>query len=172
MSASADKDKSDRILAAVRERKKEQVVDVDEEKFKLVIFTLRGDHYAFHGNDIKEILTYEEPNYVPGAPDYIYGIINVRGDIESVINIHKFMGMPDTEPTGQSRIAIAAKDDIRSGILVDTVEDVVDVPASSIKPPISTLNESLREFVTGELDYNSRNITLLDVGNIFSRIAV
>ena len=78
------------------------VIRVEEEKIKLVIFSLRGDYYAFYGKQVKEILRFREITYVPGCPDYIMGIINVRGDIESVLNLHLMMGIPETEQTRTS----------------------------------------------------------------------
>ncbi len=172
-SITANDKKSDSILEEVKKRRGGvKVVDVDEEKVKLVIFSLQKDYYAFYGSDIKEILPPVKITYIPGSPDFIIGVINLRGDIESVINIHKFMGLPAGKPADSNRITIAEKDGIRSGILVDSVEDVIDIPISSIKPPISTLNDSIKEFVAGETTCNNMNVTLLDVGKIFKKVTV
>ncbi len=171
MTKEIDKNKSDHILAEVKQRKKKgEIVDVTEEKIKLVIFSLLDDYYAIYGNDIKEILLVEKITFVPGSPDYILGIINVRGDIESVLNINKLIGLPDCKIDKSSRIVIASNVDMRSGILVDSVIDVVDVPKRSITPPISTLGEALKAFVVGEVVYGDKSITQLDITKIFERI--
>lgn len=168
-----DKNKSDLILEEIKRRKsREKIVDVEEEKIKLVIFSLLDDHYAFYGDDVKEILPLVNIYYVPGSPDFILGVINIRGDIESVININKFLGLPDSKRTQQSRVAVASSENVRSGILVDSIEEVIDVPKSSIKPPLSSLDNLKKEFVSGEMSYNGKNITILDVGGIFKKIAV
>ena len=173
MSAATNKEKSERILAEVARRKKQdKIVDVDEKNIKLVIFSLVGDYYAFPGEDIKEILPWEQSTYVPGSPDVILGIINVRGEIESVFNIHKFLGFSDAEHTPSSRIVIANTKSIRSGVLVDSVEDVADVPESTIKPPVATLHQSIKDFVVGETIHNNRNVTLLNVEKILANLAV
>jgi purine-binding chemotaxis protein CheW len=109
--------------------------------------------------------------YVPGSPDFILGVINIRGDIESVIAINKFLGLSEPGVTQSSRIAIASTEEMRSGVLVDSIEDVVDIPVSALKLPIATLDQSQKEFVAGEFTYNEKNITLLDIGKIFGRIA-
>ncbi|MGR3220675.1 MAG: chemotaxis protein CheW [Candidatus Anammoxibacter sp.] len=166
-----NKNKKDLILDEVKRRKSEEkIVDVEEEKVKLVIFSLTGNFYAFYGDSVKEILIAGKITYVPGSSDFIHGIINVRGDIESVLNIHRLLGLPDGKTTNNSRIAIAEKDGVRSGILVDSVDDVVDIPKDSIKPPISTLSDSVQQFVIGEVAYNNKNITILDTGKIFEKI--
>lgn len=168
-----DKKKSDLILNEIENRRlKGKIVDVEEEKVKLVIFLLSGDYYAFYGGDVKEILPQTNIFYVPGSPDFITGVINVRGDIDSVIDIKKLLGLPDSKDTQKSRIAIAVIGNMRSGVLLDAIEDVIDVPVSLIKPPLSTLEGSKKDFIAGELFYNNRNITILDLGKIFGKITV
>ena len=168
-----EKRKSDIILEEViKRRDREKIVDVEEERTKIVIFSLVQDYYGFYGDDVKEILPLVNIYYVPGSPDFILGVVNIRGDIESVLNINKFLGLPDSKQTKHSRIAVAAKNNMRSGILVDSIVDVIDVPVSSIKPPLSTLNSSIKDFVSGEMLYENKNVTLLDVEKIFGKIIV
>ncbi|HWP46417.1 MAG TPA: chemotaxis protein CheW [Candidatus Limnocylindrales bacterium] len=171
MSPEIDKNKSDFILAEVKKLKsQEKILDPEEEKVKLVIFTLAGDYYAFQGEEVKEILPVGKITYVPGSPEVILGILNVRGDIESVLDIHKLMELPSSKITPASRIIIAAKGDIRSGIQVDSVEDVVDIPKSSIQPPLATLHHSIREFAIGQTIYRDRTTVFLSVGKIFEKL--
>ena len=166
-----DFQKSDRILSEVLKRENRiGKVEIEEEKTEIVIFSLGKAYYAFYGEDVKEILPYEKITYVPGSPDTIYGIINVRGDIESVVNIHKLMNLPDARFVRNTRILIAAKNGIRSGILVDSVEDVLVLSLSTINPPISTIDKSIKSFVIGETAYRDKSVTVFDVGNIFQKI--
>ncbi len=171
MTKGINKNKCDQILSQVKERKrKEKIVDVTEEKTKLVIFSLLDDYYAIRGNEIKEIILVDKITFVPGSPDYILGIINVRGDIESVLNLNKLLGLPDSKIDKDNRIIVASSLEMRSGILVDSVSDVVDIPKSSITPPISTLGETLKDFVVGEAVYGDKSITQLDIIKIFESI--
>lgn len=166
-----DQFKSDRILEEIRRRKRQDaVVGVEESKTKLVIFTLGTNHYALFGEDVKEILSALKIYPVPGTPQFILGIINVRGDIQSVIDINLFMGLKPTETADHSRIIIAERGGVRSGILVDSVEDVLDVPHTAIQSAISTLNDSVRYFVAGELSYKHYNVTVLDAGKLFEKM--
>jgi len=168
-----NKKRTELILEELKKRKgKEATVDVEAESVKLVIFMLRDGQYAFPGADVKEILPLTDIFPVPGAPDFIPGVINNRGDIESVISLNKFLGIPDSDKTAASRIAMASKAGLRSGILVDAVIDVVDVPLTSIKPPLSTLEGVIKDLVTGEVTYNDRNVVMLDVGRLFEKLAV
>ncbi|MHB8828116.1 MAG: chemotaxis protein CheW [Syntrophales bacterium] len=165
--------KCDLILEGIMRRKEqERTVDVEEKKVKVVIFSLHGDFYAFYGEYIKEILPLLPVYYVPGSPEFIPGVVNVRGEIESVININRFLGLPDSANSPGSRIALAVADGIRSGILIDSIEEVLDIPASLVTPPLDTLEKSIKEFVSGEFTHKSKLITILDIGKIFGKITL
>ena len=173
MGEEIEKKKSDRILEAIKQRLDEkQTIQVEEKKVELVVFTLTDAYYAFYGADVKEILSVLTIYFVPGTPRYILGIINVRGDIQSVLNVRTFLNIPEKEiAEGKGRIVIAEKNGVRSGVLVDSVVDVVEVPEESIKPAISTLTEEIRFFVVGETNYKEHNVVLLDIGKVFEKIS-
>lgn len=143
---------------------------VEEEQRKFVIFTLHDGFYAFAGEDVKEILPSLELFPVPGAPRDVPGLINNRGDIEAVIDLHGVLGLPGGVRAASNRIAITEKAGVRSGMLLDSVLDVVDVPSSAIKPPLATLDAASREVVAGEMLYQGRNVVLLDVRRILERL--
>ncbi len=171
--AAGEKNKSDLIIEEIMRRKENgSIVDVEEKKVKVVIFSLCDDSYAFYGEYIKEILPLMTIYYVPGAAEFIPGVINVRGEIESVININRFLGIQETVEAGSGRIALAVTNGLRSGILVDSIEEVLDIPVGSIKPPIDTLSKSVREFVAGEFIHQDKLVTILDIGKIFGKIAL
>jgi len=167
------KNKCDLILEGIMRRKEqERIVDVEEKKVKVVIFSLHGDLYVFYGEYIKEILPLLPIYPVPGSPEFIPGIINVRGEVESVININRFLGLPDSANSPSNRIALAVADGIRSGILIDSIEEVLDIPVSLITPPLNTLAKSIKEFVSGEFIHKDKLITILDIGKIFGKITL
>jgi len=164
--------KSERILREIKRRNTaKETLDVQEEHVKVVIFISGRSRYAFYGRDIKEILPPCPISWVPGLPDYLPGLINVRGDIESVIDIRHFLGEKKTESVNYL-IAMAGREDFRSGVRIDTVEDVVDIPVSSIKPPLSTLGGVAHDLVIGEIEYSGKTVTLLDIGKLSAKISL
>jgi len=148
-----------------------RIVDVEEARVKIVIFSIAEELYAFYGADVREILPPAEISPVPGLPEFLPGLINVRGDVESVVDIRHFLQIP-SPPLLQGFIVLAAKDGVCSGVLVDAVIDVDDILVGDISPPLSTLEAGIREFIVGEFDYGARSVALLDVGNIFAKIAL
>lgn len=172
MSATEEKLKSEMILSELKRRQStKEVVDVEEERVKVVIFVCGENRYAFYGDDIREILPTCDISWVPCLPDYLPGLLNIRGDIESVIDIRHFLGEQQGS-NAKHLVAMAVKGDFHSGVMIDSIEDVVDIPLSSIKPPLTTLNGSARELVVGSIDYGGENISLLDVGKLATLITV
>ena len=143
---------------------------VEEEKSKYVIFTLHGTLYAFAGLEVKEILPAMEIFAVPGAPQTIPGVVNNRGDIEAVVDLHGVLGLARSAPAAANRIVMTEKAGVRAGMLVDSVVDVVDLTPGSIKPPLATLDDAARMLVSGETSYQGRSVVLLDVGRIFDTL--
>lgn len=172
MDPSQEQLKSEQILDELKRRQRTMdVVDVEEERVKLVIFSCVGNRYAFYGADIREILPSSEISWVPCLPEYLPGLINVRGDIESVINIRYFLG-EELSNRGKYLIAMAVKGDFHSGIMIDSIEDVVDIPVNTVHAPLATLSGVARDLVVGEMDYAGNMVTLLDIEKLAAKIAL
>lgn len=158
----------DQILAK-RQTARKEIVNVDEPVIKLVIFALGDDWFAFHGERIREILTKAAIFFVPGCPGSLEGVINVRGDIESVIRLNELLQAPLPEPGITSAILLGSGSAMNSGIRVDRVVDVIDIPQSFIQPPPVNLPEQLRPIVSGLLRFKERPVSVLDLEQIFSQ---
>lgn len=143
------------------------IINVDEPTTKLVIFVLGDDWFAFPGEQIKEVLSHNDVFFLPGCPPSLEGVINVRGDIESVINLQSTLRLPKALPAAGSRILLGQGSTMRSGIRVDRVEEVMDVLQSAIQPPPHTIPEHLQHIVVGILTFRDRRVTVLDLDRIF-----
>lgn len=157
----------DQVLTQ-RRSAQEVVVNVEEELTKLVVFVLDSQHYAFGGSSVTEILGPRQIHAVPGCPSSLIGVINVRGEIESVIRLHELLGISSARARTDTPILLGRSPSIRSGILVDGVVDVVDVPLSNILPPPSTLSEHLKIFVKGAFEMGGVTVTLLNMESVLS----
>ncbi len=163
------KEKQTQLVAeALEHRQTDTCVEAEIEMVELVVFMLNGDYYAIESRNVREILPYSPITSIPGCPDTIHGVFNVRGDIESVLSLHRLLGLNMSELATQSRILLARCEAICSGILVDSVEDVLRIESDLIKPPLTTLNPSIKSFaVGGETFYHEHYVTILDVKRIF-----
>jgi purine-binding chemotaxis protein CheW len=157
----------ERILAS-RRAEAGEVVNVDEPRLKLVIITLAGDWFAVVGDKVREILPDTPVFILPGCPPTLEGVINVRGEIEPVINLCGVLGYDRTAAPEGSRILLCRSEAMQSGLRVDAVEEVLDVPCSAIQPPPHTVAEERKALVAGIVALGDRMVTLLDLDRLLA----
>lgn len=162
--------RSDDIIAGARRAIMERDLDeTHEELLKIVIFKAGGQTYAFKGKDVTEILSGREVFPVPFLPEYIPGLINVRGDIEAAFDICSYIGGRKTD-ADKGLIVMVQNGIFRTGVIVDSIEDVLDVPVSTIEPPLSTLSGVLRDLVSGSVEFEWKSVAIIDVEKIAARM--
>jgi purine-binding chemotaxis protein CheW len=170
-SDSNPKEKTSRIVKQIKKirEKKGATGVIKEPLIILVIFEIRGAYFALKGLDVSEIIPIKKINPVPTAPKHILGLVNIRGEIESVLEIGDFLGLPAQERNLNNRIMILEKDSIRAGILASSVLDVIDIKKSQIRDAGSTLYHDFKDWVAGELDYDNHTVTLLNSLNVLRK---
>lgn len=142
--------------------------DAEIESVELLVFSLSERLFAFPGSDIREILPSAKVCFVPGCPPEIEGVVNVRGDIESLMTLYGALGLAAEKPGERWSILLGQAAGMRSGIRVDRVVDVVSVPKDSIRQPHTALSDTLRPLVTGILIYKGAAAAVLDLSRIFA----
>lgn len=152
---------------------RQAVVEVDAPPIKLVIFALGAAWFAFYGSHVREILPDTPVHFVPGCPPALEGVINVRGDIQTVIRLQLLLQLPapaaaSTSTAQGSAIILGRAGALDSGLRVDSVVDVVDIPASHLQPPPSNLADPLRPWVLGVLQFQDHPVTVLDVERLLT----
>ncbi|MEO5377382.1 MAG: chemotaxis protein CheW [Magnetococcus sp. DMHC-6] len=154
-------------LLALRVQAKKAVIELDAATVKLVIFALNDMLYAFHGHYIVEILPYREIFFVPGCPASIAGVIYLRGDIESVLRLAMVVGTEEQPLTRHTAILLGRTPQMQSGLRVDRVLEVMDIPENQIQPPLATFNEKILPWVDGVFTYTGQMVILLDLSRLF-----
>ncbi|MGE4278283.1 MAG: chemotaxis protein CheW [Magnetospirillum sp.] len=157
----------DQVLA-IRRGAAGPVVNVDEPLVKLVVFVLNGEWFAFHGERVKEVLSDFPVYFLPGCPPGLEGVINVRGDIESVLSLRTVLRYPAADADSASRILLGQGAEMRSGLRVDSVEEVMDVPQSLIQAPPHTIPDHLRPLVLGIVAFQGHMVTILDMDRLLA----
>jgi purine-binding chemotaxis protein CheW len=156
-------------LLALRRRASGEVENVDEPMIKLVIFRLGDGLWSLRGSEVGEILAQANIFFVPGCPDSIDGVINVRGDITSVMRLDNLLGLGRAEAGAKDAVLLCKAAGITTGIRVGEVLDVLDMPASSLLPPPINLADNLRHAVIGVFDFHAGNVTLVDLAPLLKR---
>ena len=157
-------------MAAVDEKKNDKPAEekTSEEVFQWVTFKLENEVYGVNVMQVQEVLRYTEIAPVPGAPDYVLGIINLRGNVVTVIDTRLKFGLMPAEVTDSSRIIIIEAEKQVVGILVDSVAEVVYLKASEIDPAPSVGTEESARFIQGVSNRKEDPLILVDLNKLLS----
>jgi purine-binding chemotaxis protein CheW len=133
-----------------------------------VTFRLDDETYGINVMQIQEVLRYTEIAPVPGAPNYVLGIINLRGNVVTVIDTRKRFGLPDSEVTDHTRIVVLEIEGQVIGILVDSVAEVVYLKQSEIETAPNVGNDESARFIQGVCNKNGELIILVEFEKMLS----
>ncbi len=135
---------------------------------QLVVFDLNEEAYGVDISQVREIIRMQEITRVPRAPDFIEGVINLRGKVIPVVDLRARFSMPSTERTEEHRICVVDVDGQDIGMVVDAVKEVSRIPSSSIEPPSSVITTNDSEYLTGIVKTDEKLIILLDIAKVIS----
>ncbi|MEJ5292629.1 MAG: chemotaxis protein CheW [Candidatus Methanosuratincola sp.] len=128
-----------------------------------ITFQLGKETYGIDVHQIKEIIKVRDYVRVPNSPEYVEGVINLRGLITPIVNLRTIFGMEDKDFDENSRIIMVELDSDVIGLIVDSVVGVITVPSNEIiKSPSLTNNES-NTFISGIIRTESQLIILINV---------
>lgn len=134
----------------------------DDPVLQYVTFKLDDETYGINVMRIQEVLRYTEIAPVPGAPDYVLGIINLRGNVVTVIDTRRRFGLRDAEVTDATRIVVIEAENQVMGVLVDSVAEVVYLRQSEIETAPNVGNEESARFIQGVCNKNGELIILVE----------
>lgn len=133
-----------------------------------VTFKLESETYGVNVMQVQEVLRVSEIASVPGAPDYVIGIINLRGNVVTVVDTRRRFGMSSKEMDDLSRIVIIETEDQVVGILVDSVSEVVEIPGSEIETAPNVGTEESAKYILGVTSRDSELLILVDLNKFLS----
>jgi purine-binding chemotaxis protein CheW len=143
-----------------------------EQMHQYLTFVLSGEVFAIGILAIKEIIEYAHLTAVPMTPPYVRGVINLRGAVVPVLDLSVRFGKEASPVTKRTCIVIievdvdGARHDV--GVVVDTVNAVLDIPASEIEPPPSFGAHIRTDFVLGMGKVNGKFVIVLDVNQVLA----
>lgn len=138
------------------------------EFLRWVTFQLDREIYGVNVMQVREVLRYSDIAPVPGAPAYVLGIINLRGNVVTVIDTRMRFGLPTAEVTENTRIMIIESEKQVIGILVDSVAEVVDLNTADIDDTPNVGTEESAKFICGVCNRNNELLILIDLNKLLS----
>jgi len=139
-----------------------------QEQIQCVTFTLEDETYGINVMQVQEVLREIEVAPVPGAPYYVIGIINLRGNVVSVIDARKRFGLPTIESSDLSRIIVIEVKQHIVGILVDSVAEVVDIKPEEIETAPNVGTDETSRYIDGVVSRGDKLLILVDLNKLLS----
>lgn len=138
------------------------------EQMQCVTFTLEDETYGIDVMQVQEVLREIEVAPVPGSPHYVTGIINLRGNVVSVIDARNRFGLPVKESTDLTRIIVIELQQHIIGILVDSVAEVVDIKRSEIETAPNVGTDDTSKYIDGVVSQDDKLLILVDLNRLLS----
>jgi len=135
---------------------------------QLVSFRLGVEEYGVSIMKVQEIIRMQEITRVPQMPEFIEGIINLRGNVIPIIDLRKRFGLAHGERTIDSRIVVVSVRNRIVGVIVDGVSEVLRISDENIEPPPPAVSTSGRDYIKGVGKLDKRLLILLEIDKILS----
>ena len=134
----------------------------------IVGFQVGRETYGVPITSLHEIVRVPEITAVPDAPDYLEGVINLRGKIVSVMDLRKRFGEKQATVKKHNRILVVEHSGRLAGLIVDSASEVLKIPADAVEPPPAVFQEGGLNCVTGLGKVNGRLVVLLDMSKLLA----
>ena len=135
---------------------------------QFISFSVGEEEYGLELLRVKEVIRVREITWLPKAPSFVKGIINLRGDVIPIIDLRDKFGLEPREQTAQTRVIVVEVEGRLMGMVVDSASQVVRIPADQIEPPPPVPGGFSQELITGVGKIDDRLIILLDADSIFT----
>ncbi|HKM40044.1 MAG TPA: chemotaxis protein CheW [bacterium] len=133
---------------------------------QFVVFRIGEENYGINISSVLEIIKEAKPTEVPLSSSHVKGVINLRGDIITVIELHQLLNIAERETTDDTRIIVVETEEQKMGVIVDEVIEVTVLSEEDIQPPPKVTSEISR-LVEGLAKQDERILMLLNLDSFF-----
>ncbi len=139
----------------------------EEKTLEMLSFLLGDELYAFDIYGVKEIVVPGRIFEAPTTPDYVRGIINLKGEVLPVIDLKQFLGISESVIDEDTRVIVVG-DKNKIGFLAEVVVDIIFIPASQIQPPLATIEKFKVDYFEGEVVFDERLLSVLNLDKLMN----
>lgn len=143
--------------------------EVAGERIEVVEFTLAQERYAVETRHVRDVYPLEQLTPVPCTPAFVLGIVNLRSEILSVIDIKKFFDLPEKGLTDLNKVIVLESASMRFGILADAIAGVRHIALADIQPSLPTLTGIREEYLKG---VTPGRTVILDAGKLLGDASI
>jgi purine-binding chemotaxis protein CheW len=140
----------------------------DDELLQLVTFNISNEEFGIDILKVQEIIRTMEITKVPRAPDFVEGVINLRGKVIPIIDLRKKFSMESRTHDKQTRIVVVELQGMIVGFVVDGVSEVLRIQSSTVEPPPAVVSGIGSEYISGVGKLEDRLLILIDLEKLLS----
>ena len=143
--------------------------EVNNELLQLVTFKLDVEEFGIDILRVQEIIRIMDITKVPNSPEFVEGVINLRGRVIPVINLRKRLMLPNLEKDNKTRVIVVELSDKTVGFIVDEVNEVLRIPKSITEPPPEMTAGIDSDYITSVGKLEDRLLILLDIEKLVDK---
>ncbi|SHF52067.1 chemotaxis protein CheW [Ornithinibacillus halophilus] len=133
---------------------------------KVIIFQLKAEEFAIPVQQVGSIERMQSITRVPGTSDFVKGVINLRGVVTPIIDLRIRLNIEARDYSDSTRIIIVEINNMEVGLIVDSANDVIDIPKSSIEPAPEIVGAVNNDYIKGVAKLENRLLILLDLSKV------
>lgn len=135
---------------------------------KVIVFQLKDEFYGVPVDQVLSIERLETITRVPGTPDFIKGVINLRGIITPIIDLRKRFGFDVEADTENTRIIVVKINEVEAGLIVDAANDVIDISSEQIESTPDIVNNIKADYIRGVAKLEKQLLILLNLHKVLN----
>lgn len=135
---------------------------------KVIVFRLHDEEYGVEVSQVRSIERLEYITRVPRTPKFVKGVINLRGIVTPIIALRSRFGLEEIDYTESTRIIIVAVGELEVGLIVDSANDVIDIPTDVIEPPPEVVGGVEAAYLRGVAKLEKRLLILLNLDKVLN----
>lgn len=140
----------------------------NSQAIKAVIFQLKDEEYGVDVQQVQSIERMLHITRVPKMPDFVKGVINLRGVVTPIIDLKERFSIETTDYTESTRIIIVQVEDKEVGLIVDSANDVIDIPTDKIEQPPEVVGRIESDYIRGVAKLEERLLILLNLNKVLN----
>lgn len=138
------------------------------EEIKVIVFRLNDEEYGVEVSQVRSIEKMQNITRVPRTPEFVKGVINLRGVVTPIVNLKTRFNLGEEQYTDATRIIIVAVEDMEVGLIVDAANDVIDIPVNTIEQPPAVVGGIKATYLRGVAKLNDRLLIMLNLDKVLS----
>ena len=131
-----------------------------------ILFELAGTQYALRSRDIQQLEMLTQVTPVPNAPEFVDGVVSVRGHVIPAVNLRARFGFPRKQADLRSRLLVVKTSDREIGMVVDSAREFISIEPDSIQPPPEGVGGMSGKYLEGIAQVGDRLVLILDAQQI------